>query len=58
VLRVRTRVQVTPAVGIPTSRRQVGFLSECYGEVARATSRDNETDEDFNTAAELRRVGL
>jgi len=58
VLRVRTRVQVTPAVGIPTSRRQVGFLAECYGEVARATSRDNETDTDFTTAAELRRVGL
>jgi hypothetical protein len=58
VLRVRTRVQVTPAVGIPTSRRQVGFLAECYGEVARASSRDNETDTDFTTAAELRRVGL
>lgn len=58
VLRVRTRVTVTPAVGIPTTRRQVGFLTECYGEVARATSENNEPNEDFTRAAELRRVGL
>jgi hypothetical protein len=45
-------------VGIPTTRRQVGFLTECYGEVARATSENNEPTEDFTRAAELRRVGL
>ena len=57
--RVRTRVVVAPAVGgITTSSRQVSFLFECFGEVARATSRLNEADEDFTTAAELRRFAL
>ncbi|RMH44353.1 MAG: hypothetical protein D6689_02670, partial [Deltaproteobacteria bacterium] len=39
-LRVRTRVTVAPAVGgVTVTRRQVSLLFECFGEVARATSR-------------------
>jgi hypothetical protein len=56
--RVRTRVTVEPAVGTPTSRRQVSFLFECFGEVARATSRPDEPEEDFTTSVEWRRFGL
>ena len=56
VLRVRTSVTVTPAAGPALMRRQVGFLFECFGEVARATSRDGEAAADFTTAAELRRL--
>jgi len=54
-LRVRTRVTVAPALGAAVTRRQTAFLFECLGEVARATSRDGETEDDFATAAELRR---
>lgn len=57
-LRVRTRVTVAPAAGAPVTRRQTSYLFECFGEVARATSRDGETEDDFTTAAELRRFGL
>lgn len=57
-LRVRTHVVIQPAVGASVTRRQVSFLFECFGEVARATSADGEQDPDFDTAAELRRVGL
>lgn len=57
--RVRTRVVVTPAVGgVTVSRRQVSFLFECFGEVARAVSRTDEPEADFTTAAELRRFAL
>jgi len=58
VLRVRTNVSVAPAAGAVTTQRQVGFLFECLGEVARATSKLNEPDENFTTASELRRLGL
>lgn len=57
-LRIRTRVTVEPAVGAAVSRRQVSWFFECFGEVARATSVDNEPLEDFTTTAELRRLGL
>jgi hypothetical protein len=56
--RVRTRVTAEPSVGAPTSRRQVSFLFECFGEVARAVSRADEVEEDFTTATEWRRFGL
>jgi hypothetical protein len=36
--------------------RQTSFFFECFGEVARATSQPNETQDDFTTAAELRRL--
>jgi hypothetical protein len=39
-------------------RRQVGWVFECFGEVARATAADNEPNDDFTTTAELRRLGL
>jgi hypothetical protein len=57
-MRVQTNVTAEPAVGAPLTRRQVGFVFECFGEVARAVSRDNETQDDFTQAAEVRRLGL
>jgi hypothetical protein len=56
--RVRTHVTVQPAVGASTSRRQVSFFFECFAEVARATSRADEPDENFTIASELRRIGF
>ena len=55
---LRTHVTVSPSVGVATSQRQVSFFSECFGEVARATSKPNEPTPDFTIAAELRRLGL
>ncbi len=57
-LRVRTHVTVEPAVGASVSRRQISWMFECFGEVARAVSVDNEPLEDFTTTSELRRLGL
>jgi len=57
-LRVRTHVTLEPAVGPSVSRRQVSWLFECFGEVARAVSVDGETNDDFTTTSELRRLGL
>jgi hypothetical protein len=57
-MRLRQKVTVEPAVGQGTSRRQVSFLFECFGEVARAVSGDNEPEEDFTEAVEVRRLGL
>jgi hypothetical protein len=58
VLRVRTTLTTTPAVGAVQVRRQVSFFFECFGEVARATSALNEPNADFTNAAELRRLSL
>lgn len=57
VHRVRTRVTVAPSAGAAVSRRQVSFFSECFGEIVRVVSRDNEPNADFTTAVELRRLG-
>jgi hypothetical protein len=57
-LRVRTHLTISPSAGQVTSQRQVGFIFECLGEVARATSKLNETEENFGVASELRRLGL
>jgi hypothetical protein len=57
-LRVRTQVTVAPSIGAAVTRRQVGFYFECFGEIARATSRDGETSADFTTASELRRLAF
>lgn len=57
-LRVRTTTTIEPAIGNSIVRRQVGWVFECFGEVARATAPDNETNDDFTTTAELRRLGL
>ncbi|MEM7608909.1 MAG: hypothetical protein AAF411_26475 [Myxococcota bacterium] len=56
--RVDTRITVAPAVGAAVVRRQVSWIFECFGEVARATSRSGEETVDFTTAAELRRLSL
>lgn len=55
-LRVRTSVTVEPAAGAKTSRKQVSFLFECFGEVMRATSKDNEPNDNFTIASEVRRL--
>ncbi len=62
VLKVSTHLIITPlAVGQPIQTRQISFLFECFGEVARATSAPfhDETDPgpDFPTAKEVRRRG-
>lgn len=57
-LRVRTTATIEPAVGPTIVRRQVGWVFECFGEVARATAADNAPSDDFTTTAELRRLGL
>ena len=58
VHRVTTRVTVQPSSGPAVSRRSVSFMFECFGEVARATSRDGEPLTDFRVAQEVRRLGL
>ena len=57
-LRVATAVTLEPAAGESITRRQSSFFFECFGEVARATSADGETSDDFTSAAELRRFGI
>jgi hypothetical protein len=57
-MRVTTAVTVAPAAGAPVVRRQSSFVFECFGEIARATSMNGETSDDFTTAAELRRFSL
>jgi hypothetical protein len=58
VMRVRTKVTVSPAVGAPVIQEQVSFYAECFAEVARATSQNNPPSEHFTQAAELRRLGF
>ena len=58
VLRIRTNVTIQPAFGYTSTRKLAGFFFECFGEVARATSQLNETNENFTTASEIRRLGL
>ncbi len=57
-LRVRTTATIEPAIGPTIVRRQVGWVFECFGEVARATAPDGEMNDDFTTTSELRRLGL
>jgi hypothetical protein len=57
-LRVRVKVTIAPVAGADIVQRQVSFLSECSGEIARITSVAGETAEDFTTAKEIRRLGL
>lgn len=59
VLRVRTNVTRTPSTGSPVvGKRTTIFMFECFGEVARAESNQNESNPDFTTAAYLRRFAL
>ena len=58
VHRVTSTVTVQPSSGSAVSRRAVSFMFECFGEVARATSRDGETVGEFSVAQEVRRLGF
>jgi len=62
-------VQFSPALEVQTQlarsagattvgTRSTSFLFECFGEVARADSKTDETNPDFTNAAELRRFAL
>lgn len=55
VHRVDTQVTVE-APGGTVQRRQVSFIAECFGEVARATSPDGVTKQNFDEAKEVRRL--
>ena len=57
-MRVSTRVTLQPVVGATLVTHQVSFLTECFGEVARATSKTGETNDAFTVAAEVRRLGF
>ena len=58
-LQVRTLVTRKPSTGTPVvTRRNVIFLFECFGEVARVESRQDEPSPEFTTAAYLRRFAL
>ncbi len=57
VHRVKLHIVQEPAVGASISTRETQFLFECFGEVARATSKPGEEKDDFKTAAEVRRLG-
>lgn len=55
VLRVRTIL--TRNIGLTsTVTRSFAFVTECYGTVATVASKANETQEEFTTAAEIRRL--
>ena len=56
--RIRSKVTIDPAAGETLVTLETSFYFECFGEVARATSQPNETNPDFTTAAEVRRLGL
>ena len=57
VHRVRTKVTVAPSAGASVVTRQVSYFAECFGEITRVVSQNNEPNADFTTAAELRRLG-
>lgn len=57
-LRVRVEVTQRFPAGPGVRRIQYLWMTECYGEVARMTSRDNEVNPDFTMASEFRRLGL
>jgi hypothetical protein len=55
-LRVSTRITLAPDGGAAVTHRQAGFVFECFGEVARATSEPGDPPADFTTAVEVRRL--
>jgi hypothetical protein len=57
VLRVREKAVRTTGQASVTKRTTI-FLFECFGEVARAESKQDETNPDFTTAEYLRRFAL
>lgn len=56
-LKVITHVTSEPSVGQSVTRTQVSWYFECFGEVARAVSADGVSEDNFTTAAEVRRIG-
>lgn len=55
VLRVQT--VLTKTVGfLVTTTRSFAWVTECYGTVATATAKDNETNVEFTQSAEVRRI--
>ena len=58
VHKIETQVTLAPTLGLPPQTTwQVGFVSECFGEVTRATSHIGEATANFTKAAEVRRLG-
>lgn len=57
---LRIRVELTQRFPAGPGRRRIQYLwmTECYGEVARMVSQDDEADPAFTLAAEFRRLGL
>lgn len=57
--RVHTEVvSDSGAAGVVVRRQQISLISECFGEITRALSQDNETSANFSSAAELWRFSL
>ncbi len=53
----RVRTVLTRQVGVVTTvTRSFAFVTECYGTIATVSSKPNELQEEFTTAAELRRL--
>lgn len=59
VLKVQTLATRTPSTGTPVvTKRTTIFMFECFGEIARAESRTDESNPEFTKAAYLRRFAL
>lgn len=56
VLRVKVVLVRTIGVLPSTTIRTFAYVTECYGTIATVTSTDNETNEEFTRAAEIRRI--
>jgi len=57
VLRVRS--ELTQTVGLVVTRRiAYSFMAECWGRVAQVASRDNESELQFDVAADYRRLAF
>lgn len=55
-LRVRTEMHRTSGIATLTTQRQFTFVAECFGIAATITSGAFETDVEFTSAAEIRRL--
>ncbi|HSO40499.1 MAG TPA: hypothetical protein VLT33_48565, partial [Labilithrix sp.] len=56
VLLTRTIATLVFPFSTTTTVRTFAFVTECYGTIATVTSADNETNEEFTRAAEIRRI--
>lgn len=57
--RVHTKVTSdSGSAGVVLVHQQLSLISECFGEIARVVSQDNESDPNFSQAAELWRFSL